>query len=627
MKHSSSFLAVLLACTALIWHGCEADVDLNNIDTTVGVDATVALPLGSVSATIGDFVGDGTWGIFTDSLNNKGVLTFRDTFSMSRKFHTLDLSQYLSKASIPMKVYDKLDASHLLVDGKIAGTGITIPLEFPLTLNLNGINNDESYQRLDSALIKHASFVSNIKLSGGFPLEWEWIEKVTITLGEAFHRKSGNVVTVYTKGDEGGFNQDMLIDVDEFSMNLMKNPNLDPEKDADKYVQNNVNTSCDFKVTLYINIPTSAGLITIPTTSAFQYDLNVRFIDYHAVWGMFKPSKDMSDEAEISLTKEWDAWKLFKAAKLPFADPKVDMKITTQIAGALVVNGDYLYVKDSNGQQVNAMFDGKTYLRKHFIEGEYLSLNSEIGDSATIHILFDKDPARGHIDQLFTLQPDYLGYKFSIEFDRYESPQIRITDNTDIRIDAACELPFMFNEGVKLGYSDTITNIDLSMVTLDSLMESLPEVIDTIEEAKLTVALQIENTIPLQIKGSFICLDENNNVILDPETNEPFLIAGTDTLLIPTPDYTFNPSTATWDIKGGKMILTLKVDKDKLNTLVKVKNIVFDASLDDESLAYVYDKGYFNVKLTEYEGLTIKIGVGASVEAILGLDSLLQNQK
>lgn len=627
MKHSSSFLAVLLACTALIWHGCEADVDLNNIDTTVGVDATVALPLGSVSATIGDFVGDGTWGIFIDSLNNKGVLTFRDTFSMSRKFHTLDLSQYLSKASIPMKVYDKLDASHLLVDGKIAGTGITIPLEFPLTLNLNGINNDESYQRLDSALIKHASFVSNIKLSGGLPLEWEWIEKVTITLGEAFHRKSGNVVTVYTKGDEGGFNQDMLIDVDEFSMNLMKNPNLDPEKDADKYVQNNVNTSCDFKVTLYINIPTSAGLITIPTTSAFQYDLNVRFIDYHAVWGMFKPSKDMSDEAEISLTKEWDAWKLFKAAKLPFADPKVDMKITTQIAGALVVNGDYLYVKDSNGQQVNAMFDGKTYLRKHFIEGEYLSLNSEIGDSATIHILFDKDPARGHIDQLFTLQPDYLGYKFSIEFDRYESPQIRITDNTDIRIDAACELPFMFNEGVKLGYSDTITNIDLSMVTLDSLMESLPELIDTIEEAKLTVALQIENTIPLQIKGSFICLDENNNVILDPETNEPFLIAGTDTLLIPTPDYTFNPSTATWDIKGGKMILTLKVDKDKLNTLVKVKNIVFDASLDDESLAYVYDKGYFNVKLTEYEGLTIKIGVGASVEAILGLDSLLQNQK
>ena len=74
------------------------------------------------------------------------------------------------------------------------------------------------------------------------------------------------------------------------------------------------------------------------------------------------------------------------------------------------------------------------------------------------------------------------------------------------------------------------------------------------------------------------------------------------------------------------MIKTLEVDKDDLNTLAKIKNIVFDASLDDESLDYVYDKGYFNVKLTEYEGLTIKLGVGADVEAILGLESLFNQQ-
>lgn len=627
MKHFfSSFLFVVLICTALMWHGCEADVDVNNIDTSVKVDATVALPIGSVSATIGDFVGNGTWGIFVDSLDNKGVLTFKDTFSIERKFHKLDLSQYLSKTQLTMNVYNNLKDNHVLVDGKITGTGITVPLEFPLTLKLEGINNDESYQRLDSALIKQASFVSNIKQLGGLPLEWEWIEKVTITLGDAFHKQGGNVITVYTKGDPGGYGQDIEINVEDFTMNLMKNSDLDPTKDADKYVQNNVNNSCDFKVTIYVNIPTSAGVIEVPSSSAFQYNLGVKFIDYHAIWGMFKPSGDMSNEAEISLAEIWDSWKLFKAAKLPFADPKVDMAVTTHIAGALVMTGDYLYVKDSNGEQVNATFDGRTYLEKHFVEGEYLSLKSEIGDSATMHVLFDKDPARGRIDQLFTLQPDYLGYKFSIEFDRHKSPQIRVTNNTNIRIDAECELPFMFNEGVRLGYSDTITNIDLSRVTLDSLLASVPDVIDTIQEAKLTVALQIENTIPLQIKGSFVCLDENNNVILDSVTQEPFLIAGIDTLLIPTPDYTFNPSTASWDIQGGKMIKTLEVDKDDLNTLAKIKNIVFDASLDDESLDYVYDKGYFNVKLTEYEGLTIKLGVGADVEAILGLESLFNQQ-
>ena len=125
-RFSSFFLAILLACTAWIWHGCEADVDVNNIDTTVGVDATVALPIGSVSATIGDFVGNGTWGIFVDSLQNRGVLTFRDTFSISRKFHTLDLSQYLSKASMKMNVYESLDKNHMLIDGKIAGIPVDL---------------------------------------------------------------------------------------------------------------------------------------------------------------------------------------------------------------------------------------------------------------------------------------------------------------------------------------------------------------------------------------------------------------------------------------------------------------------------------------------------------------------
>ena len=196
------------------------------------------------------------------------------------------------------------------------------------------------------------------------------------------------------------------------------------------------------------------------------------------------------------------------------ANEPINMDNTIKIPNSNWAKGMYIViVKDSNGKQVNATFDGKNYLRKRFTEGEYLTLKSEIGDSATMHVLFDKDPARGRIDQLFTVQPDYLGYKFAIDFDRYESPQIRITNNTDIRIDAACELPFMFNEGVRLGYADTIANIDLSMIALDSLMGYLPEVVDTVEEAKLTVALQIENTIPLQVKGAFVCLDENNNVI------------------------------------------------------------------------------------------------------------------
>lgn len=612
------FPMALLWILTLVWHGCEADVNLNDIDTSVKVDANVAVPIGSIKATIGDFIGDGTWGIYVDSLRNKGVLTFRDTFSISRNFHHLDLSQYISKTSLTMNVHDQLESSGLLIGGSVVGTGVTIPISFPLTMKLNGINNNESYQRLDSALIRNASFTSSIGQLGGLPLQWEWIEKVTLTLGSIFNRQDGNVLDIYTKGDGYGYGQSIPINVDEFSMNLMKNTNpIIPEA----YSNNNVLDSCEFVVTMYVNIPVEAGTIAVPSTAAFQYNLDVQFIDYHAIWGMFQASGQMSNEQEIALGEEWDAWKLFEAARLPFADPKLNLNITTQIAGALMVKGDYLYVKDKNGQQINATFDGSNKLYKYFNPNEYLSVDSEIGDSTTMHVLFDKDPARGHIDKLFSIHPDYLGYKFDIDFNRAETPQIRITNNTSIRIDAECEMPFMFNEGVKLAFSDTINNINLSMITLDSLMANIPDMVDTINDATLTLALRIENSIPLQLKGTFVCLDENDNVILDPKTGKPLLLVEQDTLTIPTPDHQFNPTTATWDVTPAELIKMIEIEKDDLNTIAQIKKIMFSAILDDESLDYAYNQGHFNVRLTEYESLRIKLGVGADIEAILNLDS------
>jgi hypothetical protein len=173
---------------------------------------------------------------------------------------------------------------------------------------------------------------------------------------------------------------------------------------------------------------------------------------------------------------------MFESATLPFAEPKIDVKITTHIAGALMVKGDYLYVQEDGGAPVYATFDGNQSMYKYFNPNEYLGLDSEIGDSATMHILFDKDPARGCLDKLFTVKPDRLGYKFSVDFFRQETPQIRVTDNTDIRINAECELPMIFNEGVSVAISDTIHNINLGALTLDSLLQDAPEIIDTINE-------------------------------------------------------------------------------------------------------------------------------------------------
>ena len=609
-------------CMAMTLVGCKADVDLGNIDTTTKVEANLALPIGSVNATLGDFVGDGTWGIYVEELDNGYALAFKDTFSWVRPFHNVNLSQYISRKTLPMKVYDKLENLPFFIDGKITGNDhYTIPLEFPLTLHLNGINNDEDYQRLDSALIKNASFISTISRKN-LPLDWDWVEKVTIKLGDAFTRPDGNIVTVYQKGvgKQYGYDQDIPINVDEFSMNLMKNRH--PSKWED--FRGNVVDSCNFLITMYIKIPSSAGQITIPKDAEFQYKLGVQFIDYYAVWGMFKASGDMSDDNEIVLEEEWDGYRSLGDFKLPLADPRIDVSITTQIAGALVLHGDHLYVVGSDGDTVHATFNDSRELYKYYTPSEYLSLNSSIGDSATMHLLFDKDRARGRLDQLFTVHPEKIGYKYSVDFNRQETPQIRIGNNAGIRLDAACTIPFVFNEGIALSFSDTITDIDLSQLRLDSLLANV-QVIDTIGEATLKLALGIENGIPLQFKLVLNCLDSLGNLLMDSEdTTKPFRLTGQDTILIASSSYEEN-NDHTWTPKPIKTTQIITVTEELLNTFSQVKSIVLELSLDDESLQEAYKNGLPNIRLTDTQNLRIGIGVGANIKALLNLDGLTES--
>ena len=105
----------------------------------------------------------------------------------------------------------------------------------------------------------------------------------------------------------------------------------------------------------------------------------------------------MRDENEIVLAEQWNGYGLLNNVVLPLSNPSIDLNITTKIAGALMLHGDYLYVTSTDGKKINATFDGSTELYKYFTPSEYLSLNSNIGDSATMRLLFDKDPSRGHM--------------------------------------------------------------------------------------------------------------------------------------------------------------------------------------------------------------------------------------
>ena len=108
MKHLSTILLSLgMVCSLIAMQSCDAGVDLQNIDTTASVEAALAVPVGSIRATIGNFVGRNSGGLYIDTLENRGVLTFRDTFGVRNEFHKLDLlpglgGSHMLRATKPM---------------------------------------------------------------------------------------------------------------------------------------------------------------------------------------------------------------------------------------------------------------------------------------------------------------------------------------------------------------------------------------------------------------------------------------------------------------------------------------------------------------------------------------------
>lgn len=622
-------IAIVLLGSVLM--ACHSDINLDNLDTTSELQLGMALPVGSVHAYIGDFVGY-VPGMYVDSSQNRGVITWKGTFPIERKFHadSLDLSQMVSDATLNLNVYEHLPATMYIQEGqkrRVTGTGqpVTLPFEMPITLK--GINKDDNKDRLDSALIETANFISVIKQKNNLPLKWEWIDKVTLELGEQINRPTGNTMVVYTKGDKNDYGEEIQTTIDQFTICLMKNRHLDPKTQYDQY-RGNVIDSCKFYINFTFIIP-DGEIVDIPEDAGFEYALKVQFIKYKAIWGKFIHSNDMYDEDEIDLSEYgWDKLDFIRHSNVPFSDPRVDMRVVTRIAGAMVLTGDYLYTKDANDQPHYATFDeAETVHRRevNFTEEQCLDpITSEIGDSTkNMVVVFDKHWSQGHIDKLFANMPQKLGYKFNVDFNYQKTPQIRITPDTRVRIEAVTTLPLMFNRGLKIEYADTLRDISLKQFDIDSLLGQV-KFVDTIKTSDVFAVVKAKNNIPVHLKAFMRCLDENYNIIMDPDSlGKPLTLFQTDTISLDPPTYAY--SGGNWNRTApGETVIYAAMNKQKLNVLTKVKNIAYYVFIDDKALQYAFDRGLFNVKITDDCDLTLTIGLTANVDAIMDFEKLNQ---
>lgn len=589
-----------LVMASFVLASCHSDVDLKNIDTQTELELGIALPIGSLHATMGDFLGNGK--VANISVDENGIFHFIDTFPIpAKQYHQIDLASYIIKdaATLKFNIADKTGTV------TIYGNGTTeYPLEFPMELGMEGINDNLSEERIDSITVTEAKFVSVINVEN-FDLDWSEIKSVQLELLDQFRRPAGKYVDIPISGQN--FGSEIPIDVTNFALCLMK----------DKSTPGQTVNKIQFKIK-FVVCPSNGHNIDVKSDSKFAYNLQVKVIDYEAIWGYFEAGNQMRSAQKLTMDSLWGDWRSVKKLKVRFMEPSIDVSVWHRIAAPLRMYIDYISAIDSLGHATNATWNGIDSI--DFDLPHPLCPYSGITDSVKNSKRFSFKPDEGHIDELFDVRPDTFAYSFHLLVDKnprddYPWKQHRITKDSTVRGDAIFDVPFKFNTGSELQYTTTVKDINISNISLDSLLASV-QVIDSIKSGTLKLILDIKNGIPFDLNAYFTFLDADSvdlglRLVQDNDSNRIHLPA-------PTME---KPALEKYGRVTAPSVtrLIVNVEKNDFNRLAETKMLRFDAAITGNPQP---------CQIEEKTDLTVKIGLSAQIDAIFnfGNDSTKTNK-
>ena len=583
-------IAALIAC--IIYTGCEANVDLGNIDTSTSVKAELALPIGCIRAELGDFLGDSV--IENLSIDDNGCYVYRDTFHSRKSFHEIDLSSYMSTTNSTLNIYQQLIQNNPeldLLSYVPLPADTTFYLDFALPFVFNGINNDLQTQRIDSIIVAEANFVSNISTKGLSSLTWDEIESIEIILNPETFRRPSMEVEVPISGYNFGRNIPVILD--DFHLILMKDPNAKPSFE-------NIIDSTSFTIRFHFR---TKRMHYITSDSELAYNFQINFMKYDAIFGYFQASNFMRDEqVDMSLSEYWTGWNSMEGFMLPLREPSIFLGIEHAIAVPLKLTLKDLCVKSKSGEEKYLTFNGERQ------KSVFLEPDIQVTDPLTAHsydtIRLDHTPENGNLGEIMTIHPDKMSYTFSVTEDtNYDMPQYRLVDDTDVKLSMGAEFPFKFNPGTQIFFADTLDNLRIDRLSLDSLLANMA-MIDTINEAQLTLFLNFENYIPFAVTAELDFLDKNGEVIpfdglSDIQLNYPKI----ETFVATEP---------------GKCQVEIVVNHADLNKLASVGALRYALTLGENTDP---------VDLRKDAKLNIYVGVKANVDMVLDLGAMFNNNE
>lgn len=585
----------LHACFAVLFIGlfvgCHSKIDLENINKQAEAELGVAMPVGTLHVSIGDFLGTGT--VSNICLDENGLYHFIDTVDIPTKhYHEINIKKYILENEDPQQFPIKP-----AVDNKsVIDESENYVLTFDLSLSTkNFTKQDPKYERIDEVWVNKSTFTSTIKVED-FDLKWSEIKKVELVLGKQFTRDEGKTIEIPVSGY--GYNQSIPISVTNFKLNMADSQT---GKTAEEVY---------FQIKFYVR-PAAGHNIDVYDSSQFSYALTIGEIDYQAIWGFFEAGKDMRDAETLSMDSLWEDWKNIKKLKVRFMEPKVDVYVTHQIAAPLIMHLDYLRAVNEAGVAGKAQWteDGLTKDSSVFALANRLDPKPEtIGQTVTNQRRFSQRPEEGHIDSLFNVRPDSLIYSFWLSVDRNAGwKQHRIVKDDNVRGYANVDVPFRINTGSEMEYSTTLEDVNISNISLDSILASV-EVLDSVKASDVKLIMEIENGLPFKVEGEFTFLNARGEdmkmVLLEDHPDNH--------LLFPAPEMTL-PAGQTYGYVSKPSVTRciVSIDKNDFNRLSEVKSIRMDVAMVDNPMP---------CQIMKDTDLRVRIGLAAHVDAVLNFD-------
>ncbi|MGC9150326.1 MAG: hypothetical protein ACP5F6_00995 [Microbacter sp.] len=466
-KHIFFGLLALLMTVPMFQSCVQNDISLNNLDKTIGTNASLIFPIAKSTVTLQQFLDYVQSTNITSDASGNLIIYYQPNDP-----YLVDLNIPINDVKISQNVNFHGFTGQADINTVNAALTEVEDVYFDLhELSTNNIN------QLDSILVKQATF--KISFANNINFNNNQLKLTVIPDPASFENiQPANIVQQYNGNSLN--NQTLSFTFSHFTAR--------PDQ----------NGMVHFKVLLQELSPASD--ITLTSNSYFNDDLAISNIDFTAMYGQFSLQvPTQTQQIDMSFINQY----ILPSSTLPFSNPQIRLNMRTNARIPLDFEVDSLisYNNQQPGNTLSAIFKNGS----HSCVFPLYNIPEKIGSWAQNNILFDKN--NGQLDKLFTLpgiNTLSLTFRGYTRTDTIVAQQFVLKNDTFI-ITPYITIPLAFNPGSNIMFHNTV-NIPSSLT--DFLQKS---------NAKQTeILLSATNYTSAQINLMVTLVGSANNPIGNP---------------------------------------------------------------------------------------------------------------